>query len=114
VARRLQGSGPEFEAVCQQTAMSPEQILHDNQRRHRHLVLYPLDWVSHEWRRSVSVFADLEKFPQRQVIAMGDSTDGLQGYCGASHFDFSSGFHNMAGRRGPKPRTINVPLSKAG
>jgi hypothetical protein len=99
VARRLQGGGPEFEAVCQQTATSPEQILHDSQRRHRHLVLYPLDWVSHHWRRAVSIFADLERFPQRQVIAMGGSTDGLQEYCGASHFDFSRGFYSMARHR---------------
>ena len=31
----------------------------------------PLAWVSHHWQQAVAVFADLERFPQRQVFGCG-------------------------------------------
>jgi hypothetical protein len=86
-AREFKGDGPEFDAACRQTGKIPRQLFTDARKSHQGLLLFPLDWVSNRWEQAVSVFADLDRLPRRQVIRVGDPVNDLAGYRGAAHFD---------------------------
>jgi hypothetical protein len=68
--------------------MTQENLLRVSQRPYSQLTLMPLNWVSHEWRRFVTIVADLARLPKRQVIAMTDPETDLVGYYGAVAYDF--------------------------
>ena len=85
-AKKLAGDGPEFAAACRQSSKRPGQLLSGARRAHHGLTLLPLDWVSHAWQQAVDVFADVGKFPKRQVVRPA-GPEGLIGYRGASHFN---------------------------
>jgi len=57
-------------------------------RDYQGLTLFPLAWVSHHWQQAVAVFADLERFPRRQVFRLGQLPDDLVGYQDATEYDF--------------------------
>lgn len=87
-AHRLQGDGPEFANACRQSDNTPRELFRQAARHHQGLTLLPLDWISHRWQQFVAVFAELGRFPQRQVFRVRDPQHDLAGYRGASHFDF--------------------------
>ena len=69
------------------------------------LSLYPFAWVSHHWQQAVAVFADLERFPQRQVFSLRHLPDDLVGFQDAAEFDFlHSRFRSGAKRRSRSQR----------
>jgi hypothetical protein len=82
--------GPELEAACAASGKSAVDLLDGTARRHRGLLLVPLDWVSGHWQRFVEVYADLDQFPDTQVFAIEDGLAGLRGFQGAAAFDFST------------------------
>jgi hypothetical protein len=61
--------------------------------------------VSHCWQQAVAVFADLGRFPKRQVFAMHSPADDLVGHQGAAAFNFwNSRFGSaVCGRRKVAP-----------
>jgi hypothetical protein len=90
-ARAISGDGPELAAYARRTARSPQQLLEHLRRDHRGLVIYPLAWVSHLWEKAVSVFADLDGFPRRQVFGLNNAADDSVGFQGACEYDFRPG-----------------------
>lgn len=92
----LSADGPELDAMCRRTGKSSEELLDEHRREHLGLALLPLNWVSHDWQSFVAVFADLVRFPKRQVIRIRRPASDLQGYRGASEFDF---YHSRFDRR---------------
>ena len=87
-AKLITGDGPELDAVCRQMGGSRDSLLNSARRMHRGSVLFPMDWVSHYWEKAVAVLADLRGFPKRQAFRLGKLPGGLQGYRGATQFDF--------------------------
>jgi hypothetical protein len=87
-AVNIAGDGPELEAYAHRTARTAGQLLSDIRREHCGLSLYPLAWVSHHWRQMATVFADLARFPKRQVFRLHHLPADLIGYQDAAHFDF--------------------------
>jgi hypothetical protein len=87
-AATITGDGPELAACAARTGRSPQNLLEHLRRDHLSLVLYPLAWVSHRWQQAVAVFADLERFPTRQVFRLRQPADDLVGFRGAVAFDF--------------------------
>ena len=86
----LRGDGPELFTAARQLQLSQPALFHGMRREHRRLVLYPLDWVSHHWATIKQVFADLSTCPERQLVRLEPNSANLQGYRGASRFDFAS------------------------
>ena len=84
----ITGDGPELAAYAARTGKSPQHLLQHLRRDHLGLAVYPLAWVSHHWQQAVAVFADLERFPRRQVFHLRQLPDDLVGYQGAAEFDF--------------------------
>ena len=103
-AASITGDGPELAACAARTGRSPQSLLEHLRRDHFGLVLYPLAWVSHRWQQAVTVFADLERFPTRQVFRLRQPADDLVGFRGAAAFDFydsrfkrtAAGHHDQA------------------
>ena len=91
---RITGDGPELAAYAARTGRSPQRLLEHLRRDHLGLALYPLAWVSHHWQQAVAVFADLERFPRRQVFRLRQLPDDLVGYQDAAEFDFDSRFRS--------------------
>jgi hypothetical protein len=87
-AAGITGSGPELEAYAARTGRSPQHLLGHLRRDCFGLALYPLAWVSHHWQQAAAVFADLERFPKRQVFRLQHMPDDLVGYQDATEFDF--------------------------
>jgi hypothetical protein len=106
-AASITGDGPELAAYAQRTGGHPQCLLEHLQRDHSGLLLHPLAWVSHHWRQAVAVFADLERFPRRQVFRLRCLADDLIGYQDAAEFNFYDcrfrGNHQRRPRRQPKP-----------
>jgi hypothetical protein len=98
-AANLTGDGPELADYARRTGRSPHDLMHRLQRSHLGLVLYPLAWVSHHWQKAVAVFADLERFPTRQVVRMLHRPDDLEGYQAAAEFHFSGQRSTVRRRR---------------
>lgn len=95
---RIQGDGPEFLGACHTAGLAAAELMAEHRRECRGLVLYPLDWVSHEWERATAVFADLNAFPKRQVFALHNPADDLTGFRGACEFDL---YHSRFRRSRP-------------
>ena len=90
-AAKITGDGPELAAYALRTGRSPRRLLERLRRDCHGLALYPLAWVSHHWHQAVSVLADLDRFPRRQVFRLGQLPDDLVGFHDAAAFDFGSG-----------------------
>ena len=107
-AATITGDGPELEAYCHRTGKSAKRLLDRIRREAFGLSLCPLPWVSHHWHQAVAMFADLERFPRRQVFSLRHLPGGLVGFQDAAEFDFlHSRFHWVAKRR---PRTRRKPV----
>lgn len=113
VALRITGDGPELAASSRQAGRSPKELFAESRRAHEGLVLYPLEWVSHEWQRTAAVFADLRTFPRWQVVPLARLPGDLQGFRGASQFDlYASRFRWALAPGQPGATTItNVPVA---
>jgi hypothetical protein len=108
----ITGDGPELEAYAARTGRHPQRLLERLRREHYGLVIYPLSWVSHHWQQAVAIFADLERFPARQVFRLRDAHHDLIGFHEAAEFDFvQSRFRGNAKRR---PRRQPKPMLAAG
>ena len=107
-AANITGDGPELAAYAADTGKSPQYLLEEYQRDHCGLVLHPLAWVSHHWQQAVTVFADLERFPKRQVFQLQQLPDDLVGCQYAVEFDFHSRFRTSLRQqlRSPNAATI--------
>jgi hypothetical protein len=100
MASRLSGKGPEFDAECNSRSTNCDEMFRESARNAHGLVLYPLDWVGHEFNRIIAVFAELTPSIRRQICRIGELPDGLIGYQGAANFDFfNSHFRDRRGRR---------------
>ena len=91
------GDGPELAAYAEWSGRSPNELMTRLRRNHFGLTLFPLPWISHEWEKAVTVFADLARFPLRQVFQLRNVPDDLIGYQDAAEFDFHSS--HFRGRR---------------
>jgi hypothetical protein len=87
-AAGMVGDGPELADYTRHTGTSPDKLMDRLRHNHFGLVLYPLAWVSHHWHQAVTVFADLQRFPRRQVLSLPQLPGNLVGYQGATEFDF--------------------------
>ena len=99
-AATITGNGPELAAYSERTGRSPHRLLEHLRRDHHDLVLHPLAWVSHHWRQAATIFADLDRFPRRQVFRLENLPDDLVGFHDAAEFDFASRFTS-----GPQQRS---------
>lgn len=81
VAADVRCSGPEFEAAGQ-PRISPRQAASG-------LILFPLEYVSHESVRFAAILADVSSIPKRQRVALGHRAANLVGFQGAVEFDFN-------------------------
>lgn len=96
VAKKLVGSGPEFEQACNKVSANPQEVLHGACRRFDGLHLYPHDWFDSELEEATTVFAEIAGFPITQVFRCKTPSRDLTGYNGASEFDFyHSGFRRQ-------------------
>ncbi len=93
-AASITGDGPELEAYATRTGRSPQRLLKHLRRDQFGLVFHPLAWVSHHWQQAVTVLADLERFPKRQVFRLRHLPDDLIGFQDAVEFDFHSRFRH--------------------
>ena len=100
-AASITGDGPELAAYAARTGRLPRRLLEHLRRDVFGLALYPLAWVSHHWHQAVTMLADLERFPRRQVFRLWQLPDDLMGFQGAAEFDF---FHSRI-RSGVKRRS---------
>jgi hypothetical protein len=104
----ITGDGPELEAYSSRTGKSAKRLLQGIRREYFGLSLYPFPWVSHHWQQAVAVFADLERFPRRQVFSLRHPPGDLIGFQNAAEFDFfHDRFHPVARRR---PRRQKRPV----
>jgi hypothetical protein len=86
----ITGDGPELVASAARAGRSPEEQFHRLRREHNRMVLWPLAWTSHCWRQMVTIYADLDRFPRRQVFRLDNLPDNLAGFRDAAEFDFAS------------------------
>jgi hypothetical protein len=94
---RIEGDGPELAAVCKRRCELPAQVLASAKREWQGLVLYPLEWVSHQWQQAVILLADVSRLPSPQVFVVNSLPDDLRGFQGAAAFDFfDSRFRSQA------------------
>ncbi len=102
-AAAITGEGPELEAYSRRTGKSAERLLERIRREYFGLWLYPFPWLSHHWQQAVAVFADLQRFPKRQVFHLRQPSADLVGFQDVAQFDLlSSRFRPItAGHHGP-------------
>ena len=89
VAIGISIEGPELQAYAARVGRSRQYLMERLRRQHQGLTTYPLAWVSHHWRAAAAVFADLSRFPQRQVFRF-ERRDDLAGFHDAAEFNFLS------------------------
>lgn len=87
-AVQITGQGPELADVCERAGLSPDRLLAAAEREHVGLILYPLEWVSHHWRKVGAIFASLDGLPRYQVFRLRSAKSDLRGFNGAAEFDF--------------------------
>jgi len=109
-AAGIVGDGPELAAYAERTGRPPQHLLEHLRRDCFGLALYPLAWVSHHWQEAVAVFADMDRFPRRQVFRLRQLPDDLIGFHDAAEFNFRSGYQRSF-RQWQSPR---VAMSIAG
>jgi hypothetical protein len=111
-AASITGDGPELAAYAARTGRLPQRLLEHLRRDLFGLVLYPLAWVSHCWQQAVAVFADLGRFPKRQVFRLQQLPDDLVGYQDAAEFNFRDS--RFCQRRKRRPAGQPRPVLAAG
>ena len=84
----ITGDGPELADYAQRIGMSVERLMEQLCRNYFGLTLHPLAWVSHRWQQAVAIFADLTRFPRRQVFSLNQLPGNLVGFQGAAEFNF--------------------------
>jgi hypothetical protein len=109
----LSADGPELEAYCCRTGKSPSQSLEQSHRNHEGLTLFPLEWVSHQWRNMTAVFADLRCFPKWQVFPLRHMPEDLQGFQKAAEYDFYSSRFRFRSTVNSQRQGINQELLPA-
>ncbi|MFH1265220.1 MAG: hypothetical protein ABIK89_05790 [Planctomycetota bacterium] len=107
----ITGDGPELAAYAARTGRLPQRLLKHLRRDRFGLALYPLAWVSHHWQQAVAVFADLGRFPKRQVFRLRQLPDDLVGYQDAAEFNFRDSRLRQRRRRRPSRRPPAVPAA---
>ena len=85
---QVEGDGPELADYCARTGHSASEALATIRREHFGLVLLPFAWVSSAWQQAAAVFADLRRYPLRQVFPISKLPDDLIGFQGAAEFNF--------------------------
>jgi hypothetical protein len=105
-AASITGDGPELAAYATKTGKSPQRLLKRLCREHGGLILHPLAWVSHHWQQAAAIFADLERFPRRQVFHLRHLPDDLAGFRGAAEFDFGCGNGHVHERSAKQPQPV--------
>jgi hypothetical protein len=101
----ITGDGPELEAYSRRTGKSADRLLEGIRREYFGLSLHPFPWVSHHWQQAVAVFADLTRFPRRQVFCLRQPAADLVGFQDAAQFDLRhSRFHSVAERHSRSQR----------
>ena len=108
----ITGDGPELDAYCHRTGKSPSQSLQDIRREYFSLALYPLAWVSHHWEHAAAIFADLHRFPRRQVFPLHCPPSDLVGFQDAAEFNFYDSRFRAAFKK--RPRHRREPVLAAG
>jgi len=106
-AANISGDGPELIAYAAHSGRSREDVLEHLRREHLDLTVYPAAWVSHHWQQAVAVFADLARFPSRQIFRLRQPDD-LVGYRDAAEFNFRS-----CHRSSPRQRRRRSPRAAA-
>ena len=105
-AASFTGDGPELAAYCQRTGHAASDTFRALRRDYFGLVLYPFSWVSHHWQQAVAVFADLGRFPQRQVFPLQNPPEDLVGCQDAAEYDlWHSRFRMPAAKQSPDTAT---------
>ena len=107
-ATPLQGDGPELADYCARTGCAAADALLAIRREYFGLVLLPFAWVSSAWQQAVTVFADLERFPLRQVFPISKLPDDLIGFHGAAECDF---YHSRFRPTLPPPTSIDEEVA---
>ena len=97
---RAQCGGPELAEYCARTSRRPDDALAAIRRDYFGLTLFPFAWVSNSWQQAVTVFADLRRFPLRQVFPLNNPPEDLIGFQGVAEHDFC----NSRFRSSPVPR----------
>ena len=110
-AVNITGDGPELAAYCRRTGKSAEHVMRHICREYYGLVLFPFAWVSHRWQDAVAVFADLERFPRRQVFSLTDPRQDLVGFDGVAEFDFVHSRFNQKRRTRQSVRSAATCVS---
>jgi hypothetical protein len=87
--RPIVGDGPEFAGALCQTGLSPTELMARCRRVYESLVLYPLEFVSHEWPHA-RLFVEPSSVPAVQIIDIEGSGAVLTGYRGCTEFDFEA------------------------
>lgn len=87
-APMITGDGPELEAYSRRTRKAAWQLMERMRREYFGLSLAPFPWVSHHWQQVVAVFADVARFPRRQVFPLRHPAEDLVGFQDATEYDF--------------------------
>lgn len=90
-ADAVEAAGPEFVELCAKFKLAPNVMLEKFRREFQGLACFPLDWVSDQLQRSLSVFVDMSETPRTQVFRLANFPDSLQGFQGATAYDFFNG-----------------------
>jgi hypothetical protein len=86
IAAHFRGAGPEFE-TRRDACTRPADRFRSVQRTVIGLTAFPLEWVSHEWQRITTVFADMQSMPKRQIFTLDHAHRNLCGFGGAVEYD---------------------------
>ena len=84
----VEPGGPELAEHCAKTGRSADDAMAAIQRSYFGLLLCPFAWVSSAWQQVAAVFADLRRFPLRQVFPVTTLPEDLVGFQGAAEYDF--------------------------
>lgn len=90
----ITGDGQELAAYAARIGRPPQHLLRRLCHKHAGFLLFPLAWVSHHWQQIVTIYADLARFPPRQVFRLTRSS--LAGFQDAAEFDFRSHVRGQA------------------
>ncbi len=86
-ASGVTGDGPELHAYAARVGADPAELFERFRRQHHGMTLLPLPWASHRWQDARAIFADLHRYPKRQVFRL-HGRDDLAGFQAAAEFDF--------------------------